>query len=157
MSETRLSETKPRKVVRRSIAIGVGVLFIALLVGLIVVMVTSISAINDLNSNLNLDKSTVWVNDMTLNQPANFYTDWSPGFSASYCGYISAQATSNTSSTYVRVIYASHGVVYDNQISVGSGGTAAFPVLPCNNIEVRVGNTNLLDGARITVTVTYHY
>lgn len=157
MSETGLSETKPRKVVRRSIIIGIGVLFIALLVGLIVVMVTSLSVINDLNSNLNLDESTVWVNNMTLKQPANFYTDWSPGFSASYCGYVSAQVTSNTSSTYVRVIYTSHGVIYDNQISAGSDGTVAFPVLPCNNIEVRVGNTNLLDGASITVTVTYHY
>jgi hypothetical protein len=114
--------------------------------------------VNDLTSTLNLGKSTVWVNDKTLNQPAGSYTNWSPAFSTSYAGYISVQVhTSTTSNTYVRVIYTSHGVYYDSQIGVGTGGTAVFPILPSSSIDVRIGNSNWLNGATETVTITYYY
>lgn len=109
----------------------------------------------DLNKIINLQESSVWVNDETVNNTPNSYTYWKP--SASYAGYVVVNVeTSTTSNTYARVIYNSHGVDYDESITVGSSGNAVFPILP-GTIEVRVGNTNLLNGATETVTVTYYY
>jgi uncharacterized protein YoxC len=114
--------------------------------------------VNDLTNTVNLAKSTVWVDDQTVSQPASSYTTWTPAFSASYAGYVSIWVqTSTTTNTYVRVIYSAYGVNYDHQIGVGTGGTAVFPLLPCSTIEIRVGNSNLFSGATETVTVTYHY
>ena len=116
------------------------------------------SQVNNLNSIVNLAKSTVWIDDQTISQPASSYTHWTPAFSASYAGYVSVWVqTSTTTNTYVRVIYTAYGVNYDNQIGVGTGGTAVFPLLPCSSIDIRVGNTNLINGATETVTITYHY
>jgi hypothetical protein len=110
----------------------------------------------DLNDTVNLAKSIVWVDDQTVSQPANSYTYWT--CSASYAGYVSVWVqTSTTTNTRVRVIYSSHGVDYDGEIGVGSSGTAVFPLLPSSNIEIRVGNHNLVSGATETVTITYHY
>lgn len=114
--------------------------------------------VNDLTNIVNLAKSVMWVDDQTISQPAYSYTHWTPAFSASYAGYVSVWVqTSTTTNTYVRVIYTAYGVNYDNQIGVGTGGTAVFPILPCSSIEIRVGNTNLFTGATETVTITYHY
>jgi len=112
--------------------------------------------VNDLNSVINLEKSTVWVDDQTVSQPAGSYTYWT--VSASYAGYVSVWVqTSTTDNTYVRVIWSSHGVNYDESITVGVSGTAVFPILPASSIEIRVGNSNWLSGATETVTITYHY
>lgn len=121
--------------------------------------VTSLqNQVNDLTNIVNLAKSTVWIDDQTISQPAGSYTYWTPAFSASYAGYISVWVqSSTTTNTYVRVIYSAYGVNYDNQIGVGTGGTAVFPILPCSSVEIRVGNSNLLSGATETVTITYHY
>jgi len=113
---------------------------------------------NYLGDIVNLAKSSVWVDDETISQPASSYTTWTPTFSASYAGYVSVWVqTSTTTNTYVRVIYSAYGVNYDHQIGVGTGGTAVFPVLPSSTIEIRVGNSNLFSGATETVTITFHY
>ena len=112
--------------------------------------------VNDLNNTLNLDKSTIWVNNQTISEPANSYI--ASNFAANYAGYVSVLVqNSSTTTTYVRVIYSSNGVNYGNQITVGTGGTAVFPILPSGNIEVRVGNTDLITGHNQTLTITYHY
>jgi len=114
--------------------------------------------VNDLNSIINLEKSTVWIDDQTISQPASSYTSWEPTFSAPYAGYVSVWVqTSTTDKTYVRVIWSSHGIDFNQQVSVGASGTALFPVLPSSSIEIRVGNTNLFNGATETVTITYYY
>jgi cell division protein FtsL len=116
------------------------------------------SQVDNLNGIVNLAKSTVWKNGETISQPASSYTHWTPAFSASYAGYVSVWVqTSTTTNTYVRVIYTAYGVNYDQQINVGTSGTAVFPLLPCSNIDIRVGNSNLMNGATETVTITYHY
>jgi outer membrane murein-binding lipoprotein Lpp len=112
--------------------------------------------VNDLTDITNLAKSTVWVSNQAVNQPASYYVHWTR--SASYAGYVLVNVqTSTTTNTYVRVIYSSHGVSYDNQIGVGTGGTAVFPILPASSIEIRVGNSNWFDGASETVSITYYY
>jgi hypothetical protein len=113
------------------------------------------SDINDLNSIVNLLKPEIWVDEKTVSQGSGAYTYWSP--TASYAGYIYVWVESSTSSnTYVEVVWSSHGIDYSNKITIGTSGTAYFPVLP-SNVEVRVGNTNLINGATETVTVTYYY
>ena len=112
--------------------------------------------VDNLNDIVNLAKSVTWVDDETISQPASSYTYWTT--SASYAGYVSVWVhTSTTTNTYVRVIYSSHGVNYDHQIGVGTGGTAVFPILPASGIQIRVGNSNLFTGATETVTITYYY
>jgi uncharacterized coiled-coil protein SlyX len=112
--------------------------------------------VSDLNSIINLEKSTVWVDDQTVSQPANSYTYWT--FSASYAGYISVMVhTSTTTNTYVQLIWSTPGIYYDHTITVGAGGEAAFPILPSSSIEIRVGNTNWVNGATETVTIIYYY
>ena len=112
----------------------------------------------DLTSTLNLGKTTVWVNAQTVSQPAGGFgfshTDWTN--TASYAGYIAVYVSTSTSTTYVELIYTSHGVSYDTQTDVGTSGTAYFPVLP-SSITVEVGNKNLVGGATETVTITYYY
>jgi len=114
------------------------------------------SQVNNLNNIVNLAGSTIWVNSQTISQPASSYTYWTA--SASYAGYISVYVqSSTTTNTYVEVVWSAYGVSYDNTITIGVSGTAVFPVLPASNIQIRVGNTNLINGATETVTVTYHY
>jgi hypothetical protein len=73
-----------------------------------------------------------------------------------YAGYVSVYVQSNSNTTYVEVIYSSYGVNYDNNVTVGTSGTAAFPVLP-GTVEIRVGNTETVDSVNATVTATYYY
>jgi septal ring factor EnvC (AmiA/AmiB activator) len=118
--------------------------------------VTSLTnQVNTLTAIINLAESTIWVNSQTISQPASSYTYWT--VSASYAGYVSVTVeSSTTTNTYVEVIWSAYGVSYDNTITVGTSGTAVFPVLPAS-IEIRVGNTNLINGATETVTITYYY
>jgi uncharacterized protein YpmS len=73
-----------------------------------------------------------------------------------YMGYatVSVQSTSNT--TYVELLYSSHGVNYDHNVTVGTGGTASFPVM-IGNVEIRVGNTEPYTGALVNSTVSAAY
>jgi uncharacterized protein YoxC len=179
-----MSEKQEKKVAGKNLAIALGIICIILAVGLVgaVANYTSIisgkdntiatkdsqisslnsqvtslqNQVNDLTDTVNLAKSTVWASNEAVNQVAGSYVYWTR--SASYAGYVSVNVqTSTTTNTYVRVIYSSHGASYDNQIGVGTGGTAVFPILPASSIEIRVGNTNLFNGASETVTITYYY
>jgi len=112
--------------------------------------------VNDLNSIINLEKSTVWVDDQTISQPASSFTVWT--FSANYAGYVSVWVQSSTvPGTHVKVIYSAYGVSFNQKIVVSAGDTAVFPILPSSSIQVGVGNGNLISGATETVTITYHY
>jgi prefoldin subunit 5 len=115
-----------------------------------------IDQVNDLTNTLNLGKSAIWIDNQPISEPANSYVDMN--FAAYYAGYLSVWVqTSSSTTTYVRVIYSSNGVNYDNQITVGTSGTAVFPILPSGSIEVRVGNTSFMTGHTQTVTITFYY
>jgi hypothetical protein len=124
--------------------------------------------VRDLASIINLEKSTVWVSNLTISQPAGSYTDMH--FSVNFTGYVLVNVTSsNTNKTYAEVSYSGNGIYYDNTINVGTNGTAAFPVVAIpvlifpfmtalpTPIEVRVGNTNIVGTAIVTSTITYYY
>ena len=112
-----------------------------------------------LNTTLNFGKSIFWVNDQTISQNASSYTSWT--FSAKYAGIVSVEIfPTSTLNTYAQVIYSAYehyvyGINYNQLIPVGAG-LATFPIVP-SNIEVRVGNTNTLEAANETVTITYYY
>jgi hypothetical protein len=109
----------------------------------------------DMEQITTLSKSTEWVASQTVSQPQSSYSYWT--FYAQYAGYIVVTVqSSTTTNTYVEVIYASHGVSYDNRVVIGTTGTPAFPVLP-TWVQIRVGNTNYVNGATETVTITYWY
>jgi uncharacterized coiled-coil protein SlyX len=111
--------------------------------------------VKDLSDIVILVKSTVLVRNQTVYVPAGSYHIFS--CSATFAGYLSVDVqTANTTNAYVRVIYYSYGVNFDQQIDVGTGGTAVFPILP-SRVEIYVGNTNLINRATETVTITYHY
>jgi hypothetical protein len=73
-----------------------------------------------------------------------------------YAGYIVVQATSTTNTTYAETLYSSYGLNFDQNVTLGTSGTAIFPVLPCT-AEVRIGNLDPTNNATITVTVAYYY
>lgn len=117
--------------------------------------------VNDLNSILNLENSTVWINNQTISQPAGQYTNWTEP--VNYAGYVSVEVQSSnvpiTSSTYVALTYSAYGVSFaPNETAVNVGGVAVFPVLP-SNVTVFVGNGNsgYQGGASETITITYFY
>ena len=170
-----------KKVVKRNVAIGIGALCIVLLAAIVGVVIAYTSALNNKNSQIadlqnqvgfdnftidrltaivNLTNSTVWVNRESVSQPAgnssNTYTSWF--YSVSYAGYVVVDVLSSSNpNTYIELEYSWNGVSYDNTTNVGSGGSALFPVLPANNIAVRVINNNFSSGASETVTITYWY
>ncbi len=74
----------------------------------------------------------------------------------SYAGYVSVAVESSSNTTYAQVAYSSYGVNYNNTVTLGTGGTAVFPVLP-GTIVVSVGNTELVDDVNGTVSAIYRY
>jgi Flp pilus assembly protein TadG len=111
--------------------------------------------VDDLTRTLNLTKSEVWVTSQTVSQPAGTYNFWTN--STNYAGYVMVSVESSTTDkTYIEVLWSSYGVNYDYSLSVGVSGTGVFPVLP-SSLEIRVGNSNLLNGATETVSISYYY
>lgn len=159
----------------RTVALGLGIACIILLVSLVGAILVYSSTMNDkddkisdlsqqvtslssqvanLTSIANLNKSTVWLNFKNVSIQAGYENVWN--FISTYAGYVSVQVfSSTTADIYVRVNYAAHGVNYDNQINVGMGGTAVFPVLPAS-IQISVGNPGMT-AVIATVTIIYYY
>jgi hypothetical protein len=166
-----------KKVVKRSVAVALGIVCIILAVSLVGAFAYYIPIVNNdnntissLTSIVSLANSTVWVNDETVSQGAGAYTNWT--FSASYAGYVSVFIqTSTVSGTHVQVVYSwygvrygvkfnqdsSYGVNFNQEITVSAGSSAVFPLLPSSSITVGVGNGNILSSATETVTITYYY
>jgi len=115
------------------------------------------SSYNSLQSIANLQQATTVVDAQTVSQGAGGYYSWS--FSTSYAGYVTVTVSSSTTSnTWIEITgTSSNGITYDSgQISVGYGETVYYPVLP-GTVQVYVGNSNLVNGATETVTITYTY
>ncbi|MFP3242744.1 MAG: hypothetical protein RXO53_06860 [Caldisphaera sp.] len=105
---------------------------------------------------VNLENSTTLANDQTVNEPAGQNSSLS--YYISYAGYVEVEVlSSTTSNTYVEVSGAYNGGSYSSgEISVGTGGTVLFPVLP-GTVTITIGNTNVFSGATQTVTILYVY
>jgi outer membrane murein-binding lipoprotein Lpp len=74
-----------------------------------------------------------------------------------YAGYISVSVESSSNTTYLQVAYARvYGVNYNQTVTVGTGGSGRFPVLP-GDITVVIGNTEPVDNVNGTASATYRY
>jgi hypothetical protein len=183
-----------RKMVRRSVAIALGIICTILIAGLGGVLTYYMSTISDKDRTAEslyeinaLAKSTVWVNNQTINQTAGNYTSW--WYSYQYAGFLVVHTSSTTNNTWVRVIYSTGlptgnntilGYNYDNQIDVKSyDEDNVFPILPRStnfmfsstnvndyykyyynqpaDVEIRIGNTNAIENTNITVSIAYYY
>ena len=79
------------------------------------------------------------------------------GGDVDYAGYFTVSVQSSSNTTFVQMVYSSFEINFDDTIVVGTSGIAGFPVLPTDNINVIIGNTELADSVNGTVTATYHY
>ena len=121
---------------------------------------SSVSALNAqisaLTSIVNLNVSVPLVSNQVGSLPAGSnYTVFDNVLE--YAGYVTVDVQSNSTTTYAGVIYNSHGIKYVNNITVGTSGEAAFPILP-GSVVIIVGNTETDDNlVSLTVTATYYY
>ena len=100
-------------------------------------------------------KEQVIVDHEVINQPAGSCTVWM--ISLPNPGYLEVIVHSSTSTnTYAKVKYTAYGVNFDQEIKIGSSGTASFPILP-TKARIYVCNSNLISGASHTVSIKYHY
>jgi hypothetical protein len=104
---------------------------------------------------ISLNESVSLPVTQTLTQDANTFTVvYTNGIQ--YAGYVSVGVESSSNTTYAQVVYSSYGVNYDHNVTVGTSGTAVFPVLP-GEIEIRVGNTEAVENVTATASATYRY
>ena len=161
-----------KKVVRRKVLMGleiVCIILIACLVGAGFALYSlqirdKDNTITNLTDTVNLEKSVVWVNNQTISQPEDSWTNWT--IKANYAGYISIHFyRSSVLSPAVRVAYSYNGINYNQTLE---GTTEVFPVMP-GNIEMSVGNgphapmhplgneLPTVTTVNETVTITYYY
>ncbi|HVP16651.1 MAG TPA: hypothetical protein VMT42_04725 [candidate division Zixibacteria bacterium] len=165
MSDIKPNETKPKKVVRRSVAIVLAITCLGLLAGLVYVTVQMV----DLSGIVDLRKSEVWVDNEAYTFPPIGETNWL--YTVDYSGYVTVQVKTSTNTTYVEVVYTfmisntPYGVYYDKRVYFDPANEeAVFPVLPLKNhysiagrLEIRVGNSDPLNNATVNITMIYYY
>jgi CDP-diglyceride synthetase len=145
------------------------------------------NTITSLNSTVSLQEYAVWIDNQTISQTAGNYTSWTFIASvAGYVSVWVLSSTTNSTyvrviyNAFVPVMDLENGVYYyqaaayyyqyDNQVNVPSQMTSnIFYFLPSQmtfsplsairptNVEIRVGNTNLVGNATETITITYYY
>lgn len=177
--DSKMNAQKPeKKVVGRTVAIGLGIICIVLVVILVGAIAdytsiisgkdTSISSqasqilslqkqVSNLTDTVNLSQLKNWVSNQPVSISASGYTSWA--FSASYAGYVFVSVQTNrVMGLYFRVIYHSPYLNYDHQIGNNTYSTSigSFPILPSTNIQIIVG-TNSPNGMTGNVTITYSY
>jgi len=96
-----------------------------------------------------------FVDRETVYHAVGYYYHWT--YEIYYAGYVVVTVhTSTEADTCVQVVYSAYGVEFDQTINVGGGGTATFPLLPCDNVDIRVGNI-FDDAATYTVSIVVYY
>jgi hypothetical protein len=115
------------------------------------------AALADYNSIITLGKRGYLsgVNSAPFNQEANTSAVIWEG-TIEYAGYVIVELQSTSNTTYAKMVYSAYGVNFNQTITVGASGTAAFPVLP-GAIEVSLGNTETVSSVTGSVTATYVY
>ncbi len=126
---------------------------------------SQLSALNDTLTYLSSDYSAlqkiaqlgiseVWY-DNSFSQDANVTTNLGTA-QVDYAGYVVVQATASANTTFAEVLYTFGGVDLDFNQTIGTTGTALFPLLP-GTIEIRMGNINQSDPNNVTATITHYY
>lgn len=175
MSEPKVEE---KKVVRRSVAIALGIVCIILIASMVaVVTIQSISytekeaeiahqllrlwhdgtlsiSLGDVNNLLQSD--VLWKNK-TITEPTDSYRTFTLTNYINNSGYLTIDLTTAYSTeVYVGITYDS-GYIRVTNMSRFIYGTASFPVVPCPSVEIGFGNFASGGNQTLTVTVTYYY
>jgi hypothetical protein len=74
-----------------------------------------------------------------------------------YGGFVVVQAAANATSTYAQVKYTFGNFNFDYNQTLGVSGTAAFPILPTDTVQIVIGNLDQADSNTVTATATYYY
>jgi hypothetical protein len=101
-----------------------------------------------------LATSEVWY-DNSFSQDGNATTTLGSA-QVDYAGYLVVQATDSANSTYAEVLYTFAGINLNFNQTVGTTGTALFPLLP-GIVEVRMGNINQSSVNNVTAKITHYY
>ncbi len=110
--------------------------------------------ISNLTTVLIAQKSTVWVDNQTINLPVGSSINYT--FSASYLGYITVQfQAKDYSSVSTSVLMDFEGQTLGQGASVDVSGTAYMPIFPSSNIRIII--QSLTTEVNKTVTIIYHY
>ncbi|MGB9958904.1 MAG: hypothetical protein ACPLKQ_00055 [Candidatus Bathyarchaeales archaeon] len=119
------------------------------------------SQINSLNSTiltlysyLYLNASTVLVYTSISQEANSSSTLWN--YALQFAGYIVVYVQSSSNTTYVELSYSYREVNYRNIVTVGTNGTAAFPVLP-TSVKINVGNTDTVSPVTTSIMAIYYY
>ncbi len=116
------------------------------------------SQLKNATSLADLQNVTDLAYDQNFTQGANSYSQYS--FLINFSGCIYVTVYSSSPDMYVEVswsfssISSFHPINYDNTVTIGTYGIVGFPVLP-STVQIRVGNTNLANGATGTVYISY--
>lgn len=100
-----------------------------------------------------LSSSEVWYQN-SFTQDANATTPLGTA-TVDYAGYVVVQATASSTTTFAEAVYSFGGVNFDYNQTIGTSGTALFPVLP-GTVEIRVGNVNQTTTNNVTATITHY-
>jgi len=73
-----------------------------------------------------------------------------------YAGFVVVEATANATSTYAKVQYSFGEFNFDYNQTLGTSGTAAFPILP-GNVQLLIGNVNETNSNTVTATATFYF
>jgi hypothetical protein len=110
---------------------------------------------NSFNSIIQLQESGILYDTTSITQEANSTTNlWNDQLD--YAGYVIVQATASANTTYAEVIYSYKGANFDYTQTIGTSGSAVFPVLP-GIVQVNIGNINQSSTNTIAATATYFY
>jgi uncharacterized coiled-coil protein SlyX len=108
----------------------------------------------DYNNIIDLKESHVILDNQTYTQNATTVTTLF-NETVSYAGYFEIQVESTSDTTYIQMSYTHNNLSFDQTITVGTNGTAYFPILP-GTIETLLGNTDTKTNTA-TITITYIY
>ena len=91
----------------------------------------------------------------SVDQDANSSTTiWN--YMLQFAGYVAVYVQSSSNTAYVKLSYSYNEVDYQNSVTVGTNGTAAFPVLPAL-VEISVGNTDTISPVTKSIIAIYYY
>ena len=100
-----------------------------------------------------MNSSEILLSQQPLTQDANettaIFSD-----AVYYAGYVSIQAAATANTTFAQVLYSYAGANFNYTQTIGTSGTAVFPVLP-GTLQVNIGNINQTNTA--TVSANYYY
>ena len=163
MSETKPGETKPRKMVRRRIAVAFGIICIILAVGLVGAISSLQNQVNDLTNTLNLGKSLASLgNQTTLTVWA--WSDASYSFGSSKWMFLYEPSFGSPHEAYLSFPFPFFSInpseaerLQGEPILITACTTTSQNEMEGRNLDATAGASYTWDGIEITVPIANTY